>query len=238
LSHWLNLADRLVESVFQEFLKQYPLNGEGVRAQQQRRLRNDVRDLLAVDWSRLKGMRMITETSFGYPTPAKLQIGTKVLYVHGRIDRIEIAGNKSIIRDLKTARAHPRTDKEAEASPALDVQIAVYGLIAELLAREWQLPEQIEAGYVYLGRPSGERFFGADFQTVLKPAASKWLETVADLLSERQFPRTPNKDDCRYCHLQPVCGDGVYNRAALLLSEGSGAVAKFAALKLAPVEES
>ena len=178
-------------------------------------------------------MRVITETSFGYPTPAELRIGTKVLYVHGRIDRIEIAGNKSIIRDLKTARAHPRTGKETEASPALDVQIAVYGLIAELLAREWQLPQQIEAGYAYVGRPSGERFFGADFQTALKPAASKWLETAADLLSERQFPRTPNKDDCRFCHLQPVCGDEVYSRATLLLNEGSGAVAKFAALKLA-----
>jgi len=40
------------------------------------------------------------------------------------------------------------------------VQIGVYGLIAELLAKEWRLPQQIEAGYAYLGRPSGERLFG------------------------------------------------------------------------------
>jgi len=238
LTHWLNIAEQSVDSAFQEFLKQYPLVGEGVRAQQQRRLRNDVRDLVAADWSRLKGMRVLTETSFGYPAPAALRIGTKVLYVLGRIDRIEIAGKKATIRDLKTARAHPRIGKEAEASPALDVQIAIYGLIAELLAKQWQLPQQIEAGYAYFGRPSGERLFGADFQTTLKPAASQWLETAADLLSEKQFPRTPNKDDCRYCHLQPVCGDGVYNRATLLLNQSTGAVAKFAALKMAPVKDS
>jgi RecB family exonuclease len=183
-------------------------------------------------------MRVLTETSFGYPASAALRIGTKVLYVHGRIDRIEIAGKKATIRDLKTAGAHPRIGKEAEASPALDVQIAIYGLIAEILAKQWQLPQQIEAGYAYFGRPSGERFFGADFQTTLKPAASQWLETAADLLSEKQFPRTPNKDDCRYCHLQPVCGDGVYSRATLLLNQSTGAVAKFAALKLAPVKDS
>jgi hypothetical protein len=118
------------------------------------------------------------------------------------------------------------------------VQIAVYGLIAELLAEEWKLPQQIEAGYAYFGRPSGERLFGGDFQTALKPAASKWLETAANLLTERQFPRTPNKDDCRYCHFRPVCGDGVYDRANLLLGNSSGAVADFAALKMAPVGDS
>jgi hypothetical protein len=143
-----------------------------------------------------------------------------------------------MIRDLKTARARPRTGKEAEPNPGLDLQIAVYGLIAGLLAKEWNLPPQIEAGYAYFGRPSGERAFGADFQTVLKPAAIKWLETAANLLTERQFPRTPNNDDCRFCQFQPVCGDGVYTRANLLLGNASGAVADFAALKMAPVDDS
>src|SRR5262249_42070601 len=189
--------------------------GDGVRAQQQRRLRIDLRELIADDWNRLRGARVITETSFGYPASAELRIGTKALYLRGRIDRIEIAGQKAIIRDLKTARAHPRTDSEAEPTPALDVQIAVYGLIAELLAREWKLQQQIEAGYAYFGRPSGERLFGADFKTVLKPAAMKWLETATNLLTERQFPRTPNNEDCSYCPFKPVCGEGVYSRATL-----------------------
>ena len=66
--------------------------------------------------------------------PPSFGSARRLLYVHGRIDRIEIAGQKAIIRDLKTARAHPRIGKEAKPSPGLDVQIAVYGLIAELLA--------------------------------------------------------------------------------------------------------
>jgi hypothetical protein len=238
LSNWLDIADRLVESAFQEFIKQYPLVGDGVRAQQRRKLKNDVRALVAGDWNLLKDARVVTEKSFGYPLPIELRAGTQVLYLHGRIDRIEIAGQNAVIRDLKTARARPRLGRETNPDPGLDVQIAVYGLIAELLAKDWQLPKQIAVGYAYFGRPSGERLFGKDYQTLLKPAASKWLEIAAGLLTERQFPRTPNADDCRYCLFQPVCGDGAYNRANLLLDKASGAVANFAALKLTPVEDS
>jgi ATP-dependent helicase/DNAse subunit B len=182
-------------------------------------------------------LRVITEKSFGYPVPVKLRIGTQALYVHGRIDRIETAGQKAIIRDLKTARAHSRTGAEAEPTPALDVQIAVYGLIAELLSQEWKLPQRIEAGYAYFGRPSGERLFGADFQTVLKPAANQWLQTAINLLTERQFPRTPNKEDCSYCSFKAVCGEDVYSRATLLLSQSSGALTAFANLKMVLMEE-
>ena len=173
LNNWFKTSDQLADSAFQEFIQRYPLVGDGVKAQQQRKLRSDVRDLLAEDWSRLKGARVITETSFGYPDPAELRIGTKLLYLRGRIDRIEIAGQESgHSRSQDGARPSPRMGKEAEPSLGLDVQIGVYDLIAELLAKEWKLPLQIEAGYAYFGRPSGERLFGADFQTALKPAAS------------------------------------------------------------------
>ena len=119
--------------------------------------------------------------------------------------------------------------KAADPDPAVDLQIAVYGLIAELLAKEWKLPKKIEVGYAYLG---GARFF-EDFQTVLKPAGIKWLEIAAALLNERQFPRTPNTDDCTYCPFKPVCGEGVYDRARAQLNNSTGAVADFASLKLA-----
>jgi RecB family exonuclease len=226
-------VDQIVDGVFEAFLKQYPLVGDGVKAQQRRRLRHDVHALLEYDWERLKDARVVTETTFGYPVPVQLRVGNKLLHARGRIDRIEITGEKAAIRDLKTGRAYPRIGKQENPDPGLDVQIAVYGLIAELLASEWKLPKQIEAGYAYFGRPGGERAFGDDFQTLLKPAANKWLEIAVGLLAERQFPRTPNSEDCRYCCFRPVCGDAAYGRASVLLANSSGSIRDFAALKTA-----
>ena len=93
-------------------------------------------------------------------------------------------------------------------------------------------------GYAYFGRPSGERLFGPDFQTALKPAATKWLETASNVLAERKFPRTPNKEDCSYCPFKAVCGEDVYSRATLLLGESSGALKDFAALKMVLPQDS
>jgi RecB family exonuclease len=233
LADWLKAADQLVDSEFQAFVKQYPLVGDGVRAQQQQRLKSDLRELVEYDWERLKDGRIDTEKSFGYQDLVQIPIGTNALYLRGRIDRIEIGKQKAAIRDLKTARAHPRTGKEFTPDPGLDIQIAIYGLVAELLAKKWNLPKQIEVGYAYFGRPSGERVFGQDFQTLLKPAATKWLEIAVDLLTDRQFPRTPNQDDCTYCCFRPVCGDTVYSRASVLLGEATGAALEFAKLKMA-----
>jgi RecB family exonuclease len=237
LTDWFGIAEEIVDGAFQAFLKQYPLVGDGVRAQQQERLRRDVRELVEYDWDRVRDARLLTETTFGYPVPVQLRVGTKLLHARGRIDRIEVTGRKAVIRDLKTGRAYPRMATDANPHPALDVQIAVYGLVAELLAPQWKLPKHIEAGYAYFGRPSGERAFGEDFQTILKPAANKWLEIAAGLLAERQFPRTPNSEDCRYCCFRPVCGETVYDRTNALLSNSKASVADFAALKMAKPQE-
>jgi RecB family exonuclease len=232
LRHWLEVADRLVDSVFAEFLKEYPVIGGGVRAQQKQRFKRDIHELLEHDWEQVKNASVLTEKSFGDPVPVELRVGNNVLYLRGRIDRIEITKQKAVIRDLKTARARPRVGNATDPDPAVDLQIAVYGLVAEILAKEWKLPGKIEVGYAYLG---GARFF-EDFQTVLKPAGIRWLEIAAGLLNERQFPRTPNKDECTYCPFKPVCGDGVYDRTLVQLTNSTGAVAAFAALKLADSE--
>ncbi|HXG51502.1 MAG TPA: PD-(D/E)XK nuclease family protein [candidate division Zixibacteria bacterium] len=230
LSHWQRVAERLVDRVFETFLGRYPLAGEGVRTQQRARLGRDVRDLLQRDWEQLKNARVIVEKSFGYPDAVSLPAGSETLWFHGRIDRIEIRGRKARIRDLKTARARPRTGKEAEPDPGLDLQIAVYAAVAEILAGKWNLPKQIEAGYAYFGRPGGERLF-EDFPAVLKPAAARWLELAAALLRGRLFPRTPNRADCEVCSFRPVCGDQAQERARLLLGGATGTCRGFAALK-------
>ncbi len=237
LPEWIASADAIVDRTFQEFLKAYPLIGDAVREQQHERLRRDVRELLEYDWGAAKATRFIAaERVFG---PVQLRAGATSLYVRGRIDRIDIERATSLVRDLKTGRAHPRLGKKAHPDPGRDLQIAVYGLVASLLAGEWQIPKRVAAAYAYIGRSgAAERSFREDFHEALEPAAREWLEIAAGLLSERLFPRTPNAEDCTFCCFRPVCGKGAYDRASALLNGTDGVLAKFAALKAGEPDES
>jgi len=229
LGDWIALSERAVDRAFEDFLKGYPLVGQAVRGQQRERLRRDVRELLEYDWTAAKGTTFVaSEKVFGRPTPVTL--GS--FHLRGRIDRIDIENGRALIRDLKTGRAHPRFGKQAGPDPELDVQIALYGLVAGQLAGDWNIPERIAAAYAYFGRGGGsERSFRQDFHEALQPAAGTWLEVAARLLTERLFPRTPHKDDCTYCPFRPVCGDGAQDRAAALLAGADGVLTDFAALK-------
>jgi hypothetical protein len=142
-----------------------------------------------------------------------------------------VEGGRTLVRDLKTGRAHPRVGKEAEPEPTRDVQIAVYGLVTRQLAQEWGVPARIGAAYAYVGRGAEERNFRDDFDHVLVPAAQEWLSVGASLLNARLFPRTAQPKDCEYCAFRPVCGDGVYDRARRLLAEGDEVLARFLAMK-------
>lgn len=231
---WRARADETVERVFDEFLRAYPLLGNAVRDQQRERLRHDFYELLEYDWSVGAARRFVAvERVFGRPVPVALSLGRHVLYLRGQIDRIDVEANVTLVRDLKTGRPHPRTGKESEPDPVLDVQIAVYGLVARQLAAAWRIPDRIAAAYAYVGRGADERSWRRDFSQVLEPAARNWLEVSAELLAERSFPRTPNEGDCTYCCFRPVCGDDVYERAAQVLA-GTAALTRFRALKGAP----
>ena len=59
LTHWIGVADRLVDSVFNEFLKQYPLVGDGVRAQQKQRFKRDIHELLEHAWEQVKNASVL-----------------------------------------------------------------------------------------------------------------------------------------------------------------------------------
>jgi PD-(D/E)XK nuclease superfamily len=141
------------------------------------------------------------------------------------------------VRDLKTGRAHPRTGKEAGPDHVRDVQIAVYGLVARQLARQWGVPTRVGAGYVYVNRGVEERDWLRDFQTTLEPEAREWLDVAAGLLEARAFPRTSRAEDCAFCAFAPVCGDAVYERAAGILVTGAGPLPRLAALKGAMPDE-
>jgi RecB family exonuclease len=230
LDRWRADADVVVERVFGEFLEQYPLSGTAMRNKERERVRRDFYDWLAYDWQ-ASGRRFVAvERAFGRPEPLDLTVGGPSLYVRGQIDRIDVDGSRTVIRDLKTARAHPRVGNESDPDPVLDVQFAVYALAVQQLATGWQLPAQVGGAYSYVNRGTDERDWRADFEQVLKPAAAQWLGLAADMLAARVFPRTPDPEDCTYCRFRPVCGDG-YDRARQMLIGGDRVLERFGRLK-------
>lgn len=232
LKAWHVQADTVVKRVFGEFLQQYPLIGGAVRNRQRERLRADIHDLLEYDWDKATPRQFVAvERTFGRPTPVELPLGRRSLFVRGRIDRLDVEGGRTLVRDLKSGRPHPRFGKETDPAPILDIQLAVYGLVTHLLADQWQVPSRISAAYAYIGRGADERHFHDDFHQVLEPAARKWLALAADLLGGRLFPRTSNADDCTFCRFRPVCGDNAYERAARVLADGGKALARFGEMK-------
>jgi hypothetical protein len=232
LDAWLGRADAVVERVFPEFLQQYPLVGGAVAGKERERFRQDLRELLEHDWNRGVPRQFVAvERSFGRPDPVALPAGRLVLHTRGQIDRLDVEDGLTLVRDLKTGRAHPRTGKEVDPDPVRDIQIGVYGLVARELAARWQVPPQVAAAYTFVGRGAEERSWRHDFEKVLEPAVRQWLALGAGLLAGRAFPRTPNAGDCTYCRFRPVCGDDAPDRAAEVLRDATGALAAFRAMK-------
>jgi RecB family exonuclease len=235
LGDWLAAADPIVDRLFDQLLEQYPLVGDAVRRVQRERLRTDVQNLLAYEWQLGRRRFVATERVFGEPVPVKLALPGRPLFLRGKIDRIDADARRTFVRDLKTGRVSPRLGDAADPDPVGDVQIAVYGLVTRQLAREWGTPAEV--GVAYVGRNGEERRFVDDFATVLAPAARGWLGVAAELLADRAFPRTADKEDCTYCCFRPVCGDQVYEQARNVLASGSGPLPRLLALKQAEDDE-
>jgi superfamily II DNA/RNA helicase len=232
LPEWRRLADTMVDAAFAGFCEEYPLVGESVRNQQRERLRRDVHAFLEYDWGPAVPRTFVAvERAFGTGASLALRAGAGELYVQGYIDRIDVESGRTLVRDLKSGRSHPRRGKEVDADPSRDLQIAVYGLVTRQLAPGWGIPPVIEAAYVYAGaHGEPERAFRSDFDQ-LAAVAGNWLATGAGLLAERIFPRTPESDDCGYCPFQPVCGRRPTDRSAQLLAGSDGVLGQFRNMK-------
>lgn len=238
VEHWKGVAGAQAKEEFEALLEEYPLAGPDVRAQQLRRLLSAVASFVQYDWNEGEPRRFFdAERRFGdpapdgRPAPFELRPGRHALYLHGRIDRIDVAGRTTLVRDLKTGSAHPRTGREAGPLPRLDVQLAVYGLVAERLAGTWGVPPRVEAAYAYVERhPVRERAFREDWAE-LREAALRWLDLAARLLAERAFPRTPLADDCADCPFVAVCGEAAPGGGMAATPPVGGAAADYVALR-------
>lgn len=239
LAHWRKRAFEVADASFDEFLSEYPLIGERVRAKERERLHDSVRELLVYDWN-LPGTRRFVdvERGFGWDEPLALKSDGVTLHLHGWIDRLDVDEGVTVVRDLKSGGAHPRRGDEAAPNPGLDVQLGVYALAAKKLALAWGTPKKVAGAYAYAhGRSEvEERSYREDAATLEKSTAT-WLATAGHILSERAFTSTPVPGDCRYCPFLPLCGDHAPRRALEGLAEADGALGRFRALKLGEEEE-
>jgi hypothetical protein len=239
LAEWQELGRAVADRELETFLSEYPLVGEGIRAKERARLRESVRAFLEYDWG-APGRRYVgVELPFGEPVPLRIAAGGATLHVRGFIDRVDVEGDATLVRDLKSGRAYRRTGEEAGPTPALDVQLGLYQLAAGELAATWGAPPKVLAAYVYAsGRAEvEERAFRAD-PDALARATAGWLSTAAQLLSARAFPPTADEDDCPYCPFKPLCGGDAARRAREgLAGEEDGPLAGFRRLKLGEEDE-
>lgn len=230
---WLKKADAIAEETFGEFLREQPLSGSGPRRRELRRLQEDLRSFLRYDWEGRDGRAFHgVEIPFGEREPLALDLGDGVtLYVRGFIDRVDVEGGVTLVRDLKTGKPHPRVKDEVGPVPGRDVQIGLYSIVAAKLAAAWGTPRKVQSAYAYAdGRGDPERAFRDDAKELVS-ATKDWLRLSAGLLAARSFPPTPHAGDCEWCPFEPVCGADTPARSASGLGEADGLLAEFRDLK-------
>jgi PD-(D/E)XK nuclease superfamily protein len=229
LHAWHQHARSLADREFDALLGEYPLTGEAVRAAQRERLHTDMAALLEHEFGE-KGARFVeTERAFGVGSPLAWPTAGGPVHLVGYIDRIDVVGGSTRVRDLKTGKAHARRSGSAPEI-GRDIQAALYALVAGKLAREWKLPLRVEAQYVYANARGVELRDWNDEMDALVASGQRWLEIASELLRGGHLPRSPKADDCTFCDFKAVCGERRNVRAAQVL-ERNHELHAFRALK-------
>jgi RecB family exonuclease len=227
LGKWQKTVAKVAEEEFDSLLEHYPLSGDLVRRQQLARLLGELKEFMDFIWRHDASQFVAAERDFGFAEDVKLAAGYRSLYVRGFIDLIHTTGKMTQIWDFKTGRCHPKRGDEAGATPALDAQVALYGLVAKKLAKEWNLKADLQVAYVHTNDRAGRlRAFDSDF-AALETAGNSWLEMTADLMAQRSFPRTTNAYSCTYCPFLPVCGPKAAEGSAAWRADADEAVTAF-----------
>ncbi len=232
LGHWLELGDRIACAELDSFLITYPLIGASVVEAERRRLRRDTRTFIEDDWDagRARGF-VAAEREFGKDAAVAIATNAGPLFVTGRIDRIDVEGGVTVVRDLKTGRAQPREGKQLDPDVDLDLQLAVYVAVTERLAAEWSVPSVVASAYIYVDHLAAER--QRSFRTdpdALRAAGGRWFDLAMSLIRDQSYVRTPDPIDCRRCPFSAVCGDDS-NATIERLRDATGTLRAFRDLK-------
>lgn len=227
LAHWKKVMREIADAAFTALRASYPLVGRGVEEKERGRLLQDLETFVEYDWKLRLSRFVAVEKAFDGMT---LDAGGRDLHVRGYIDRIDVEGDHGLVRDIKTGSDHPRTGDEEGPTPARDIQLGLYGLVAQAKRAEWGLPARLEAAYIYAH--NGEERAFRDDHAALERATRGWLAVAAGLLADRSFPPTPVPDDCTYCAFAPICGVPVRERAKAARPGSEGAVRAFLDLKI------
>jgi len=227
--HWRQVAAELADGEFDELLTRYPLVGHGVIAAERRRLHRDIATLIDHDWDGGRPRAFVdVERSFGLDDePLSVPTEHGPLFVTGRIDRLDVDQGIALVRDFKTGKAHPRERDEVDAQVQLDLQLAVYSVVAEQLAVPWGIPTDVAAMYVYVDRFAihRERSFRAD-RGVLRALGRHWLELALGLIRAGGYVQTTDPETCKRCRFAPICIDDLRDRRTRL-RDATGPVAAY-----------
>jgi len=151
--------------------------------------------------------------SLARPDPVEINLGPGITFrIAGRIDRIDKVGPASFeVIDYKTGGFWP--DKwKGSFDGGRRLQHALYGLAAvELLKAHYTDPKVISGVYYFPSHKGRQERLTIPAPT--KEAIALVLGDLRELITNGQFIRTQNADNCRFCEYVAACG-GVTNQQA------------------------
>jgi ATP-dependent helicase/nuclease subunit B len=124
--------------------------------------------------------------------------------LRGSIDRVDEAPDGTFhVWDYKTGSAY-RYRAERGIHGGRQIQHALYAMALEQLLARSGFPAQVSrSGYFFPGR-KGE---GQRLPIALDPSRTREVtRRLLDLLRAGAFPHAVEKDDCRFCDYEEVCG--------------------------------
>ncbi|HTU57879.1 MAG TPA: PD-(D/E)XK nuclease family protein, partial [Polyangiales bacterium] len=126
------------------------------------------------------------------------------LYLLGKIDKLDRDGDTLLVRDIKTGGGKPRAPDDPP-DLGIDLQLALYARVAQLMATAWDTPSRVGVAYIYLRSGEPDRSWIGDDYARLEQAAGDWFAAAREALEHSAYIRSPKPDDCRYCPYKPVC---------------------------------
>ncbi len=203
---------------FEELRRSYPFANDTIANAAREALCDQLVKLLSLDWNHASRPSFVdVERGFGFDAPCTVETPAGPLHLRGRIDKLDLDRGTLLVRDIKTGAGKPRRAAD-EPELGIDLQLAVYALVAKQMASAWGTPAKVGVAYIYLRSGESDRsWIGPDYAR-LERAAKEWLATARETLEQGAFVRTPEPNDCTYCAHKPVCASEMH-RATVVLTD-------------------